>query len=1316
MRLARIILHGFKSFADRTEFDFDAPITGVVGPNGCGKSNVVDAIKWVLGERSAKTLRGKEMSDVIFAGSAGRSPAGLASVSLVFDNPVLSAEELETIKERSGGDLAHEEDIGEPADATDDARAVIDRRHRRRSLPIDTETVEVERRLFRDGKSQYVINGKLARLRDIRELFLDTGVGADAYSIIEQGKVDAMLLANPVERRTFFEEAAGIARFKVRRTEAQRKLERTENNLVRTREQLESTERRLRIVRGQAAKARTFIELDGELKAHRLALAFDQYHELRERLDGLTSRLVKLETERDAAIEAVEACENEKQDAELQRHEFDRERERLEREHASADHERERAAQASASHRRAADQVCVQLTMDAEREQVLAQRVEALCEQSNAIETEVLQLTAAGDALQQRVDALIIEREEAHHDAGEARRTLAERRTKLAGLDREHSALGAAVEADRSQLVQLGEQGEKLSAQCASLDDEYRRVDELLGRAEAETMQLRTCADDVASALDATVTSASSLSADQRTRAEAVAVLTREHARLDSRAATLSEMAERRVGLGDAVRHVLELRDHARETSARGEVAQGLGAHVAGPVAELIDVAPGNVRAVEAALGADLRALVIDAKYALDDAPELANLPGRVTFLPVDMQQEVCPDEVLAVELPDDQSVALLAHCVRSKTPYLKAIRRLLARTLVVETLEQAVQLSSGALSGSRFVTRTGELIETDGRVVVGPMGGEEQGEGLLERATELSSLTHELEGVANKLAREREALRTIDAECEALEGRLASQREALSLAQHAAVKQDALRDQLRSEATRLARELPDMAAQRDQMGAQAAKLREAIASQEARRAELSRDHESCADEASQIERQVDGFQMRVDALGEQVTAARVELSATGEKRSAAEREQRRMRSEHAESERQIEQIRVSVSLGEGKVRDEQAASDHAATEERDAIARGEGLHQQLATHADALQEAIMRVSQLGERLVHAREAADIVNRDCSSVELSKRELEVRRESLEDRTDEELRIGLAWEFEDYRAMMADGDVERIDADETQQTIAELRKGIKRLGNVNLDAMDEETNLEGRNEDLSQQVADIDNARAMLEELITRLNDVSRDRFKEAFERIEQHFSGKNGLFRRLFGGGQAHVKLIPHPETGEIDWLESGIEVTAKPPGKEPRSIAQLSGGEKTMTAVALLLSIFQSKPSPFCILDEVDAALDDANVERFCTILRQFLDECHFIVVTHNKRTMQTANRIYGVTMQERGVSKRVGVTFEQVNADGSIKAGVNDDSALKRPAAQTEPKPRQPERAVDEVAEETPIAVGTGRAPASGFAAASE
>ena len=341
MRLAKVTIAGFKSFADSTEFRFDLPITGIVGPNGCGKSNVVDAIKWVLGERSAKSLRGDAMLDVIFAGSAARKPLGAASVTLTFDNPVIETpkrQNLETSKLDLEGaatvDLTNavsddaqvalateaEEDGGAPP--AESSPSINLKSTTNRLLNIDCDRVDVTRRLYRDGTSEYLINGEKVRLRDIKELFMDTGIGTHAYSIIEQGRVDAMLMANPIERRAILEEAAGVAKFKARKIEAARKLERSEVNLVRVREELANTERRLRIVKGQAAKARKFREMDVRYRQLRIDLALDMYHELRERLTGLTSQITELETKRNAMVEMLRQCEDEKQSAEITRHDL----------------------------------------------------------------------------------------------------------------------------------------------------------------------------------------------------------------------------------------------------------------------------------------------------------------------------------------------------------------------------------------------------------------------------------------------------------------------------------------------------------------------------------------------------------------------------------------------------------------------------------------------------------------------------------------------------------------------------------------------------------------------------------------------------------------------------------------------------------------------------------------------------------------------------------------------------------------------------------------------------------------------------------
>lgn len=1295
LRLAKLTLTGFKSFADRTEFNFDAPITGIVGPNGCGKSNVVDAIKWVLGERSAKSLRGKEMTDVIFSGSAARPPQGLASVVLTFDNPELDEATLAALAAKAGPPdvIADEQalDAEEPAEA----QTIINRHgNRRRLLPVDSDTVDVERRLYRDGTSQYLINSKRARLRDIRDLFLDTGVGADQYSIIEQGKVDSMLTANPVERRAFFEEAAGVSRFKVRRVESQRKLERAETNLVRVREQLEATERRLKTVKGQAAKARKFVELDAELRAIRTALAFENYDDLRQRLDGLTSRLQSLEGVRAEAQAELEQIETARQEAELARHDVVERQRAAEREKTAAEHRAAQAQQRKVMTERSAAESSQQAAEDRRRLSVLdeqmTQHEQGAASHAALVEELSALLARAEDTLREHAAA----RESAQTVLADHRLKLAERRAAATNIDRELTSLTARLDADQRRLSSLAEQRQRLEGKSANLDREQNEAQSNFDAADAAASARRARLAELEAQVASAVSLVEALTGDQRTRAARLAELEQQHARLDSRRATLQEMIQSRVGLGEAVKAALSRRDASR---AAGDA--GLFAGIMGPLAELIEVEAEDAPAVEAALGALVQGLVIPASSLLAGPTDAASLTGRVTFLPIDAapvvlgpageapasengQAALDSESLGAPAAPldiDPLSTLMPEHVVRvsslvSAPDHVRPlIDRLLGRTYLVRDLDAAMLLAAGPARGmsARFVTRAGEVLEPSGTVTVGPMRDVEHGDGLLARRSELAELASTLFTLAQQIATGRAELAQIDQQAATLNSDLSTLRVTLAGEQRALVGDESRRQRHRSELDRLARERPMVAEELAQIESRA----EAIRAEHRTIAEKSESLRRLLDEqlglSRQIEAEIESCQHAADTAGERLTAAKVEAGQVGERLSGARRELRRL--ELAREDAQQSRLRTSQSLE----RREASLAEYAGLIEQ-CGAEAAAAEQEAAAHAQTLESlsgeaahAVSRSAELGDRVIAARQKAQIVERDWNSLELTKRELEVRREAAEQRGQEELALDLAWEYAEYRAMMAPGDVSRIDVEQASRDADALKDAIRKLGNVNIDAIAEETTLETRNEDLIKQVADIDRACAQLRELIDRLSNVSRERFKEAFERITEYFSSDRGMFRRLFGGGKAEIRLLPSPETNEIDWLESGIEITAKPPGKEPRSISQLSGGEKTMTAVALLMSIFQSKPSPFCVLDEVDAALDDANVERFAGILRQFLDRCHFIVITHNKKTMQVADQMYGVTMQERGVSRRVRVKFEQIGENGKIEleARTGDD-----------------------------------------------
>ncbi|MFA6043997.1 MAG: chromosome segregation protein SMC [Phycisphaerales bacterium] len=1310
MRLLKLTLSGFKSFADTTEFTFDDSVTGIVGPNGCGKSNVVDAIKWVLGERSSKSLRGTEMIDVIFAGSAGRKPSGMASVKLTFDNPLSEhpmggggkgmmkppapaggSVEAPTPKsegvEDTGGTPVPLDGVGqEGTGGTPVPPAASEQAHSHRSLPIDTDIVEIERRLYRDGESEYLVNGKIARLKDIREMFLDTGVGADAYSIIEQGKVDAMLLASPQERRTIFEEAAGIAKYKQRRTESQRKLERTETNLKTTREQLESTDRRLRLVRGQAAKARKFVELDQEFKAWRLALAFEQYDDLAQRLEGLTSRQNSLQVDRDQAGAALGEAELSLGDIDRAKGEASHALREAEQARTQAVHTLEQATQRKAMLERSLEDATRQSEVDRKRlVEADAKKAEVEAAHTDQAETLAALAERLGDA-EKRLSAATLQRTQATEAVAERRQAASTKHSAAQRIERERNQLLGNIQGESRRAEALREQAERLAQRGTKLRDEQTAAAEAAkaaGIAATTSTEAARAGEATLTALDEQV---GKLSADRRALAQRVAELERELAGLEGRRDTVKEMIDSRVGFAEAVRKVMELR----------EAGQGFSGVLA-PLADLIETAPEveaeAAAAVDAALASDLQGLVVSSVSALPPAEDLARLPGRVTLLPIGhlgggscaAVDAMSPSlaGLNGIDTTDPRGrVVSLRSMVRVRDGdnadpgLVDLLDRLLTHVYMVTDVDAALMLAAGPLAGRRakFVTRDGAVLDADGRVSVG--NGKAEDGSILRRRVELERLVAKAISVAAALETQRAALKSLDAESAAISGQASAARAALTAAQRQATTDQSRLERANADAARIGREAAGVGQEAAQLQERLAKLEADVAQVRERADKLGRLHQEEAAEAAKIEGELTTLQAQADAALESLSQAKIEVSGLSEQASNVRRDLARLAMTRDDLSRQLRELATHIERAQSRAQEFVAGIAQATQATTENARAAEELAGEITERRRTLHHVLEELGEAQTRVQQLRQLHSVLERDWHSLEVSRRELEVKRENLLERMLEEIGVDLANEHAEYRAMMAEGDVERIDTSEAARNIDVLKDAIRKLGSVNMEALSEETTLAAQNDDLVKQVADIDTARGQLVALIEQLNNLSRERFGEVFTKIRENFGGDGGMFRKLFGGGRAEVRLMPlvreveNPdgtvskvETEETDLLESGIEVIAKPPGKEPRSISQLSGGEKTQTAVALLMSIFRSKPSCFCVLDEVDAALDEGNVGRFNQCVRDFTDLSHFIVITHNKRTMQNADRLYGVTMQERGVSTRVSVRFDQVGADGSIK-----------------------------------------------------
>ena len=1217
LRLAKLAMQGFKSFADRTDFTFDAPIVGVVGPNGCGKSNVVDAVKWVLGEQSAKSLRGGAMLDVIFNGSADRKPAGCAEVTLVFANP-----------EGPG-------------------------RNSLRPLHLEADEVAVTRLLYRDGTSKYRINGRNARLKDIRDLFLDTGVGVDAYSVIEQGRVSQMLEANPAGRRLIFEEAAGISRFKARKKEALQKLALTDTNLARLHDISSELERRLRSVKLAAGKARNYQELSAAraelLKKH----VIHEYRSHTAKLADLAARQDEAAAHRDGLNGDLQRKSGELNEKRRAAAEAAADRGRLDREAVQAGATIEQAKQAA----RHADRQRAEL----DRQTATVADDRAAAEERRAQVAHDLQQTkSALDGLAADLAArqsLVGEKEQAHRAAGQQQHELGDR------IERDKTAALAAMRrlsraASRLEAIEI--ERRNAAAQQGRLADRRRDVVRQIEDARGEAAKL-------AGELNAV---AADHAAQQREAYDVHQKAGELGGHIAALADELAEVRERRSALAGRRKVLEDLENHQEGVSAA--VRQVLAARaqkypfVRGLVADVMKVDVEHAAVVEAALsGRDQWLVADDPAAALARVGDLAELPGRVNVVRPD-PDAAPPDAVW----PAGADLRLASDLVQVEPADRPVAATLLGRTAVVADVETAENLRKSGPTGWRYVTRGGEVVEADGTLRAGKMA---ESAGILSRRSLMADLARQIDDCAAGVNRLNEKLKAGNDHARRLEEQLNGLRKSIYETNTRKVELTLGSRRVADRIAGLEREQPVLDGELAKLLEQTTALKDERATHEAERAAAERDQ---AEHEANVARHQDAAAAaaeRAREVGEQLTAARVAVGQAQEQHVAAREQARREEARVTELAQQIDRLDRAAAEAGDRRRAIDAEAIKAADAERAATARQAELAEELAEKTKAAEALTAGAKALAADVEATRGRLADVEAQLRDVELKAGERRVRLEGLVARVAEEDGMDLPAE----EAAAGEVDDGQTDWAAVAAEIKELRGRISRLGNVNLDAIADQEDLESRQADLAQQIGDVEDAKRQLVELIDGLNAESGKRFEATFEAVREHFQA---MFRKLFGGGRADLYLEteledkrPHQRDGEsagdgpvmrrVDPLDAGIEIIARPPGKQPASISQLSGGEKTMTCIALLMSIFQSKPSPFCILDEVDAALDEANNARFNAILETFLDRSQFIVITHSKRTMRVADLLYGVTMQQQGVSKKVAVKFDDVRDDGRLE-----------------------------------------------------
>jgi chromosome segregation protein len=1223
LRLKTLELHGFKSFIDRTTVRFRPGITAVVGPNGCGKSNVVDAMRWVMGEQSPRRLRGKGMEDVIFAGSEGCAPVGMAEVILTFDNSNGSAP---------------------PAYAA-------------------FSEIQISRRLYRSGESEYRLNKVPARLRDIHDFFRDTGIGTKGYTIVEQGRIAEIVSAKPEERRVLIEEAAGIGKYKARRREAESKIASTEQNLLRVSDVLGEIRRQISSIERQAKKAARYKRLRETARVLELSLAADDRRALvseiaaaERAVQALRDEVTALETkqaERELAVQGkrieLAECERVLSQGSEELLALRTEIKDCEGQVEYGRRERESLAELAAARRTELESLREQCAVQ-EREAAESEAELAAVERAVASHEESLaSAESASSQARQALEALERERERASDVLVDALTRIARCEDRLAAIEDRLAKCDARMRS-ADEVLEVG-QGEARRA-----DREQREFEEGLRNLLAERDRvmglLREALETHAQAVEGERQAAERLRAARET-AEG------RRARLES----LREVFEQRDDLAAGTRHLLAADDAGRQRYG-----------LRGLVREVLEVDREVERAVEAVLADRVEALVVEsAEGAISALEALRETRAGRGILLATPPEEVQPRGLVPLGQP-------LLERVRVSSGYEQVARALLGGVNLVDDLREAVRIYGGGRLPASFVTREGDLLTPDGVA----RGGAGDAPGHLARVREIRDLEAEVaeleERVRTGERTHREAREALERACDELENvRNRHHTAALAVANH---EKDVERTR---ERVKVLGEIQEgRVSERSEILAESEVLR-------TERANLERMLEEVRQERSDRQREVNGLLLKVGSAGRELTRLetlaterRVEHAGRAEQRDRLRGANERARSAVQETRVWIERREQEIETGEAR-REELAGVIEAASARLEMRLRDEEAVR--ASHdqkRDAFERASAQVNELENALRDLRAGIDRKRDALGQSELRLRETEMKLGHLDESMREKWDVELAsWEppalvpeepgaaaapasaaepesgvtgaetpagEEDEepapdarREAQANAELARLPEAERRAKLEEVRRRTQMLGDVNLGAIQEHEELSERCRFLGEQKQDLESTLESLRDAIARINRTSRRRFRETFEAVSKRFSEN---FPRLFRGGRASLSL-----TESEDVLEAGIDIMAMPPGKRLQNVNLLSGGEKTLTAIALLVAVFQVRPSPFFLLDEVDAALDDANVGRFNEIVSELATDSQFVLITHNKRTIEVADVLYGVTMERKGISKLVAV-----------------------------------------------------------------
>lgn len=1185
MYLKTIEVQGFKSFANKITFEFHNGITGIVGPNGSGKSNVSDAVRWVLGEQSAKQLRGGNMQDVIFSGTETRKPLGFASVAITLDNSD-------------------------------------------HKLPIDYEEVTVTRRLYRSGESEYLLNGTGCRLKDINELFYDTGIGKEGYSIIGQGQIDKILSGKPEERRELFDEAAGIVKFKRRKATALKKLEEEQQNLVRVTDILSELTRQLGPLERQAETAKIFLKKKEELKILDVNMFLIEMERTAQQLK---------ETEEKQSIASGQLQELQKS--------FEQTKEEYQRLELELEELDERAAKAREE---AAERAL--------KKQQMEGQIEVLQEQIHAVEINGQHYQSRLDAIgkelerrQQEEQGYQQQKEELLGQLDQVQGEQKEQSSRLQKLQEEITVAAERTEAAKNEMIEILNSRAsikgKLQRYDAMLEQIQIRKSELAGR------QLQMKGDENRQA-----ETLKSHQAEYETISRVMSQLSQQYQQMDSQAAKLKQVIEeqhRQLEIGqtayhreasrlESLKNITERYDGYGNSIRRIMEQKDRNPGILGVVADLIKTKKAYETAIETALGGSIQNIVTDnestAKYLIEFLKK--NRAGRATFLPLtSMQSRGSFSQTQA--LREEGVLGLASTLVTADKRYGNLVEYLLGKTVVVDTIDHAILLARKFRQSLRIVTLEGESLSPGGSMTGGAF---KNNSNLLGRRREIE----ELESSVRRLKQEMEEM----------------QRQV---------------DENRGQRNRLRQSLVEIS---DRLQAQRIRQNTAKINMEQAKEkalELETSGRKLRQEAAEIESQIKEISLNQQEIqGEMEESKRAEQE---QEKIAQEGQQclDKLREQEQQENQRMEEIRMRyqnvtqqagfLQENMGRLEAEKKAFLEEAESVRQDMQEGSG---QLESREKEIRELQERISEAGQQALRDQEELEELRKKKEAMSAEHKGFFARREELskeisgmdkecfrlnsqKERLEEtqETQVNYMWEeYEITPAAARDLELqEKPERSEIKKQISQLRDGIRKLGNVNVNAIEEYKEVSERHAFLSGQHTDLVKAADTLRDIIAELDTGMRRQFAEKFREIQVEF---DKVFKQLFGGGKGTLELME-----DEDVLEAGIRIISQPPGKKLQNMMQLSGGEKALTAIALLFAIQNLKPSPFCLLDEIEAALDDSNVTRFARYLHKLTKNTQFIVITHRRGTMTAADRLYGITMQEKGVSTLVSVNLIENDLD---------------------------------------------------------